>query len=147
MKQIILKNGERIDISEREFLGAMSSMQNKQGVFISRIQKFLGPYEIVSIDPVDNQLDFGRPFKLFNEAREEFEPGRFFVDGGTKEVIAFPMGVRKVIGKYDDLETMLFSEDDYIDKLGEKRLKQYPNDMIGKIGFEDPAIKALRSGD
>lgn len=133
MKKIILKNGQEIDISEKEFLGALESLSNSQGVFISRIQKFIGAFEISTIDPIAHQVDYGMPYKIFSEEEQKFKPGRFFIDNKNGDVISFPTeeGIEPhVIGKRDDLRDVLFSEDEYTDKIAQQSLKIFPNSLL-----------------
>lgn len=133
MKTIVFKDGDTADITEREFLIVLNSFNERKGVYVSRLQKYVNPFEVKTIDAIEHQLEYGRPYKLFSDEDQDFKPGRYFVDSKTKSVLLFPSttGMKAVVvGNYEDLKNNLFSEDDYLDELGKKLMEKYPNNLL-----------------
>ena len=137
MKKIILKNKESIDISEKEFLDVLGFINEKKGFFIPRIQKYVNAFEVETIGAIDNQLTYGKPYKLFSEKDGRFRPERYFlkqdVGQDIADVITIPSQENMkviVVGRYEDLENFLLSEDDYLDEQAKKSMARYPNNLL-----------------
>lgn len=129
MKKILFKNGDVLDISEREFIAVQRGWKNHEPTYIVRLQMSIGPFEISMIVPVDHQVEYGMPFKLYNESRTGLEDGRYFIDGDS--IVKFSPTTGKIVrGGKAELIDRLFPEDDYVDKLSEASRSTFPNNLL-----------------
>lgn len=128
MKKIILRNGKEIEISENEFRGAIDAINKKQLIFISRLECGINPFEVSEIVPIDYQLEYGKPYKILGK-QEKIISGRFFVDDGIVMKLSGIHGLAE-FNSYENLKDCLISEDEYLDKISEEKMKGFPNNLL-----------------